>query len=611
MLKFGYRKDRLNFTDNLICTEHELSILDVSPETVRDLMSRGEIDELNTYIIAATSWEEVATLRIHVFISRQDLADAGIALGEPVVCTMHPQLRAVTPYCVQSLYRDYYNPEISSWDDVVNHAETIEIAESITSAKNNRSSNDAKPKNGHGSNGGSNAGGSREYNRSRTGSSKPSNSYRSNNRKSSDRARSANPSQTGSNRGASSTPRPSNNAQRGQTPRSNGSSSNTSKPKLSDKDKADYLAAGKCFSCGEHGHMSRNCPTNSTVHSSSSKPPGLSNHNIEIVTDEEPENSEEELSDEVIHVQSLTVNSIQYLDDLFEEIPMPQYALEQGVPYPGDKNLPIWETELIDPYRFTVIPGFYDALGDWYAQILSNWTGVADESQPRIWPMGDPFGTNAELVLRSAIRSLYPTNRPWVCDDSHFDVLPRGNLEWIIHDEDFPGRPVSITITELADSHFDLCNWYRIHRYGRNYIVRPVPPEPMRPALFDVMLGQASRYEPPFELSSTPVEALEMIECMSITTAPINGSSHSPDSLTSPGPRVWTNGLPTTTPPASPVAGSPPPIVVQQDPIPITNTIYVEDDPVLTSRLVMGSPHWMNIIGIWARKAEIYVLSLE
>jgi hypothetical protein len=55
MLKFGYRKDRLNFTDNLICTEHELSILDVSPETVRDLMSRGEIDELNTYI--SESWE--------------------------------------------------------------------------------------------------------------------------------------------------------------------------------------------------------------------------------------------------------------------------------------------------------------------------------------------------------------------------------------------------------------------------------------------------------------------------------------------------------------------------------------------------------------------------
>ena len=39
----------------------------------------------------------------------------------------------------QSLWRDHYNPKISSWNEVVSQAEMIEIAENITSSRNNRS----------------------------------------------------------------------------------------------------------------------------------------------------------------------------------------------------------------------------------------------------------------------------------------------------------------------------------------------------------------------------------------------------------------------------------------------------------------------------------------
>lgn len=38
----------------------------------------------------------------------------------------------------QALWRDHYNPEISSWEDIVNHAETIELSENVMGSKNNR-----------------------------------------------------------------------------------------------------------------------------------------------------------------------------------------------------------------------------------------------------------------------------------------------------------------------------------------------------------------------------------------------------------------------------------------------------------------------------------------
>jgi len=42
-LKFGYRTDRLTFTEHLISTERELSVLDL---TISVVVSRGRVDEL-------------------------------------------------------------------------------------------------------------------------------------------------------------------------------------------------------------------------------------------------------------------------------------------------------------------------------------------------------------------------------------------------------------------------------------------------------------------------------------------------------------------------------------------------------------------------------------
>lgn len=50
ILKFDYRSRRLNFMEGLVCTERELSVLDLSPKVVEELMLSGKIDELETYI---------------------------------------------------------------------------------------------------------------------------------------------------------------------------------------------------------------------------------------------------------------------------------------------------------------------------------------------------------------------------------------------------------------------------------------------------------------------------------------------------------------------------------------------------------------------------------
>ena len=50
-IKFGYRSDRLTFTEHLISTERELSVLDLSISAiVDDWMSRGKLNELEKCI---------------------------------------------------------------------------------------------------------------------------------------------------------------------------------------------------------------------------------------------------------------------------------------------------------------------------------------------------------------------------------------------------------------------------------------------------------------------------------------------------------------------------------------------------------------------------------
>lgn len=55
LLKFTYRQDRLSFTQDLLYTERELSVLDIEPQVVEDLIRRGELEALDNLI--ADSWK--------------------------------------------------------------------------------------------------------------------------------------------------------------------------------------------------------------------------------------------------------------------------------------------------------------------------------------------------------------------------------------------------------------------------------------------------------------------------------------------------------------------------------------------------------------------------
>ncbi|KAJ6626190.1 hypothetical protein B0H10DRAFT_1781918, partial [Mycena sp. CBHHK59/15] len=50
LLKFMFRNDHLDFTKGLLSTEEELSVIDVSPDVIDELLSAGRIEELMALI---------------------------------------------------------------------------------------------------------------------------------------------------------------------------------------------------------------------------------------------------------------------------------------------------------------------------------------------------------------------------------------------------------------------------------------------------------------------------------------------------------------------------------------------------------------------------------
>ncbi|KAJ6611081.1 hypothetical protein B0H10DRAFT_1810310, partial [Mycena sp. CBHHK59/15] len=50
LLKFMFRTDRLTLTEGLVCTEEELSVIDIPAAAVEELLSSGKISELMVLI---------------------------------------------------------------------------------------------------------------------------------------------------------------------------------------------------------------------------------------------------------------------------------------------------------------------------------------------------------------------------------------------------------------------------------------------------------------------------------------------------------------------------------------------------------------------------------
>ena len=48
--KYLFRSERLNFTEGLLATEEECSVIDVSPSTLAELLKSGDIENLESIV---------------------------------------------------------------------------------------------------------------------------------------------------------------------------------------------------------------------------------------------------------------------------------------------------------------------------------------------------------------------------------------------------------------------------------------------------------------------------------------------------------------------------------------------------------------------------------
>ena len=430
------------------------------------------------------------------------------------------------PSIQRELWKNKLNPELSSWEDVVTQAEIIEIAENVADRRDRRpgqSSQIAGAASGSGMN--NPKGKSRATD---TGGSARAVTFGSQHR-SRDKRHRKRPHDTRDGQSRGGTP-----YSREGTPAGpwkgkfknvsvppSGPSSNNKKfvrkgPQLSEKEIAEYRAAGRCFNCGKEGHMSRNCPDSNTVKSQGRGPPGASSFNLEPVhlsetdSDDQPEILDSLPlgamffgdPDRLTSVQPWPIDEWEshypYWDEpyvLARERIGDCYAmvidtiLTLEAPYPGDARYDY--PELRPELRFHVkrqsVTRDYvirdrltdsrcvlsrDLLEDpefnvsgWYARQRAEALGRTEETI-HYCCIGDAISIVAVKLLSDGISSSYPCTNPRLDPSRRFYLWPPrtedGITNYTIYDADLD-TTTDVQRIWLEDPSFDLVSWYRRH----------------------------------------------------------------------------------------------------------------------------------------------------
>ena len=332
------------------------------------------------------------------------------------------------PVIQKGLWRDNLNPETSSWAVVVAQAEVIEISENVAERRDRKTGPSSQQSGGSGGpSGGSNRSRNRNTESSvRSVSYEPRtqthsrtsgrNNHGSDNRASSSRGREGSQISHHS-RGGTAT------RGRSQTPRS----SNGGTPRLSEKEKAERLAAGQCFACGGTDHFSRDCPTRKIVKSTGGKPPRTTSFNIEPAINEDD-------SDGVEVLDGLPVGAI-FIDSDGEITVLTDSSDE-------DDDVPAWPlNEWRDYFPF------------W------NQRGVWTRRQ-----IGDCYLMMADSIL--TLGQPYPGDEQFQVDNfkpyERFDIRIRRS-ECIVHDT-LTDKRVKLNPALLRNPHFNITRWYAVMR---------------------------------------------------------------------------------------------------------------------------------------------------